>query len=65
MKKFTSMVLTLVVTAMMLATPAMAAKTLKLAMDADPVSLDPQVQLSGGRHTHIHLDFRPSLITHM
>ncbi|MBC16288.1 MAG: nickel/dipeptide/oligopeptide ABC transporter substrate-binding protein [Desulfovibrio sp.] len=59
MKKFTSMVLTLVVTAMMLATPAMAAKTLKLAMDADPVSLDPQVQLSGGMLQYAHMVFDP------
>lgn len=59
MKKFTSMVLTLVVTAMMLATPAMAAKTLKLAMDADPVSLDPHVQLSGGMLQYSHMVFDP------
>ncbi|QJT09671.1 ABC transporter substrate-binding protein [Oceanidesulfovibrio marinus] len=35
------------------------AKTLKLAMDADPVSLDPQVQLSGGMLQYSHLVFDP------
>ncbi|MBI9112121.1 ABC transporter substrate-binding protein [Maridesulfovibrio ferrireducens] len=34
-------------------------KTLKLAMDADPVSLDPQVQLSGGMMQYAHMVFDP------
>ncbi|WP_187170353.1 ABC transporter substrate-binding protein [Salidesulfovibrio onnuriiensis] len=33
--------------------------TLKLAMDADPVSLDPHVQLSGGMLQYSHLVFDP------
>ncbi|KAB1443518.1 ABC transporter substrate-binding protein [Pseudodesulfovibrio senegalensis] len=42
------------------ATPAAAEKvTLKLAMDADPVSLDPHVQLSGGMLQYSHLVFDP------
>ncbi|QGY40856.1 ABC transporter substrate-binding protein [Pseudodesulfovibrio cashew] len=59
MKKLTSLVLAIVVAAMMLATPAMAGKTLKLAMDADPVSLDPHVQLSGGMLQYSHMVFDP------
>jgi peptide/nickel transport system substrate-binding protein len=35
------------------------AKTLKLALDADPVSLDPQVQLSGGMLQYSHMVFDP------
>ncbi len=35
------------------------AKTLNLAMDADPVSLDPQVQLSGGMLQYSHIVFDP------
>lgn len=35
------------------------AKTLKLAMDADPVSLDPHVQLSAGMLQYSHLVFDP------
>ncbi|MBW2651351.1 MAG: ABC transporter substrate-binding protein [Deltaproteobacteria bacterium] len=35
------------------------AKTLKLAMDADPVSLDPHVQLSGGMLQFSHMVFDP------
>ena len=35
------------------------AKTLRLAMDADPVSLDPQVQLSGGMLQYSHMVFDP------
>lgn len=35
------------------------AKTLKLGMDADPVSLDPEVQLSGGMLQYSHLVFDP------
>ncbi|TFG89854.1 MAG: ABC transporter substrate-binding protein, partial [Syntrophobacterales bacterium] len=35
------------------------AKSLKLAMDADPVSLDPHVQLSGGMLQYSHICFDP------
>lgn len=35
------------------------AKTMKLSMDADPVSLDPHVQLSGGMLQYSHLVFDP------
>ena len=35
------------------------AKTMNLAMDADPVSLDPQVQLSGGMLQYSHMVFDP------
>jgi len=35
------------------------AKTMKLAMDADPVSLDPHVQLSGGMLQYSHMSFDP------
>lgn len=35
------------------------AKTLRLAMDADPVSLDPHVQLSGGMLQYSHIVFDP------
>ncbi|MGL1932468.1 MAG: ABC transporter substrate-binding protein [Desulfotalea sp.] len=38
---------------------AKAGKTLKLAMDADPVSLDPHVQLSGGMLQYSHMVFDP------
>ena len=38
---------------------AAGAKTLRLAMDADPVSLDPHVQLSGGMLQYSHLVFDP------
>lgn len=42
------------------AEPAAPSKvTLKLAMDADPVSLDPQVQLSGGMLQFSHMVFDP------
>lgn len=34
-------------------------KTLKLAMDADPVSLDPHVQLSGGMLQYAHMVYDP------
>jgi peptide/nickel transport system substrate-binding protein len=36
-----------------------AAKTLRLALDADPVSLDPHVQLSGGMLQYSHMVFDP------
>ena len=35
------------------------AKTLKVGLDADPVSLDPQVQLSGGMLQLSHCVFDP------
>ncbi|MGD8845906.1 MAG: ABC transporter substrate-binding protein, partial [Desulfobacteraceae bacterium] len=35
------------------------ATTLKLAMDADPVSLDPHIQLSGGMLQYCHMVFDP------
>lgn len=35
------------------------AKVLKLAMDADPESLDPHVQLSGGMLQYSHMVFDP------
>lgn len=34
-------------------------KIMKLAMDADPVSLDPHVQLSGGMLQYSHMVFDP------
>jgi peptide/nickel transport system substrate-binding protein len=39
--------------------PAAGAKTLKLALDADPVSLDPHMQLSGGMLQYSHMVFDP------
>ena len=59
MKKLTSLVLAFIVSAMLLVGSAMAGPTLKLAMDADPVSLDPQVQLSGGMLQYSHMVFDP------
>ncbi len=44
---------------MLLAASTAGAKTLKLAMDADPVSLDPHVQLSGGMLQYSHMVFDP------
>ncbi|HHC23954.1 MAG TPA: ABC transporter substrate-binding protein [Desulfobacterales bacterium] len=45
---------------MLLCVGAMAdAKVMKLAMDADPVSLDPHVQLSGGMLQYSHIVFDP------
>jgi peptide/nickel transport system substrate-binding protein len=51
----------LLLAAMLLAvSPAMAApKVLRLALDADPVSMDPHVQLSGGMLQYSHLVFDP------
>ncbi len=56
MKKF-AMLLVLMLT--MALTTQVQAKTLKLAMDADPVSLDPHVQLSGGMLQYSHIVFDP------
>jgi peptide/nickel transport system substrate-binding protein len=55
MKKF---VLAVVAAAMLLPLGA-GANTLRLAMDADPVSLDPHVQLSGGMLQYSHMVFDP------
>lgn len=44
---------------MLLIASTAGAKTLKLAMDADPVSLDPHVQLSGGMLQYSHTVFDP------
>ncbi len=52
--KFVSLLLII-----LLATSTAGAKTLKLAMDADPVSLDPHVQLSGGMLQYSHMVFDP------
>ncbi len=40
-------------------TASAGAKTLKMGLDADPVSLDPQVQLSGGMLQLSHWVFDP------
>ncbi len=51
---------TLLALAMLCAAAApLQAKTLKLAKDADPVSLDPHVQLSGGMLEYSHVVFDP------
>nr|WP_321514078.1 ABC transporter substrate-binding protein [uncultured Pseudodesulfovibrio sp.] len=71
--KFSLLLLTIIVSAMLLVgcageekkedaaekaeSAAPAKVTLKLAMDADPVSLDPQVQLSGGMLQFSHMVF--------
>ena len=71
--KLSLLALTLVITAMLLvgcgdgekkeqaedAAPAADKIVLRLAMDADPVSLDPQVQLSGGMLQYSHTVFDP------
>jgi len=73
--KFSVVLLTLIISALLLAgcggeekkeetekaaAPAAPEKiTLKLALDADPVSLDPQVQLSGGMLQYSHMVFDP------
>jgi peptide/nickel transport system substrate-binding protein len=52
--------LLILLAAALLVGPAMAgAKTLRLAMDADPVSLDPHVQLSGGMLQYSHMVYDP------
>jgi len=55
-KKFAMLCLAILLT---VAVTTAGAKTLKLAMDADPVSLDPQVQLSGGMLQYSHMVFDP------
>ncbi len=57
MKKLACLALALLI-ALSLGT-AVNAKSLNLAMDADPVSLDPQVQLSGGMLQYSHMVFDP------
>ena len=52
--RFISMVLVL-----LFSVGSAGAKTLKLAMDADPVSLDPHVQLSAGMLQYSHMVFDP------
>jgi len=51
--------LALIATSLLLWGGAASATTLKLAMDADPVSLDPHVQLSGGMLQYSHMVFDP------
>ncbi len=58
MKKLARIFFVLAVTVLFLG-PANASTTLKLAMDADPVSLDPHVQLSGGMLQYSHMVFDP------
>jgi peptide/nickel transport system substrate-binding protein len=55
-KKFISLCLA---GALVLAGSFVNARTLRLAMDADPVSLDPLVQLSGGMLQYSHMVFDP------
>jgi peptide/nickel transport system substrate-binding protein len=68
--KFSLLLLTIIVSSMLLAgcgedkkesaekaAPVVEKVTLKLAMDADPVSLDPHVQLSGGMLQYSHMVF--------
>ena len=50
----------LLVVSLLGATPA-AAQTLRLAMDAEPVSMDPHAHLSGGTLQFSHLVFDPLL----
>ena len=51
--------LALVATSILLWGVAANAATLRLAMDADPVSLDPHVQLSGGMLQYSHMVYDP------
>ncbi len=57
----TSFIRTLVLTTLIIFALGASAQatTLKLAMDADPVSLDPHVQLSGGMLQYSHMVFDP------
>ncbi len=57
-KFFSSAFVTTSILILIFATAASAA-TLRLAMDADPVSLDPHVQLSGGMLQYSHMVFDP------
>lgn len=49
----------LAVVSVLMAAPALEAKTLRMAYDADPVSLDPHEQLSGGTLQLAHTVFDP------
>ena len=54
------LLLTCLVALMLLALPCLGqAKAVKIALDADPVSLDPHVQLSGGMLQYSHIVFDP------
>ncbi|MGD8268022.1 MAG: ABC transporter substrate-binding protein [Desulfobacterales bacterium] len=57
-KKFSRVFVTTSILMLIFVTAASAA-TLRLAMDADPVSLDPHVQLSGGMLQYSHMVFDP------
>ncbi|HMB14750.1 MAG TPA: ABC transporter substrate-binding protein [Pelovirga sp.] len=57
MRKITKILYAILIVLMMAG--LVQAKTLKLAMDADPVSLDPHVQLSGGMLQYSHMVFDP------
>ena len=59
MKKKIFSTLALVVASVLLWGITANAATLNLAMDADPVSLDPHVQLSGGMLQYSHMVFDP------
>ena len=66
MKKFLWLIIGIIIVAVIVVMvtqkkeePISAGKTLKLAMDADPVSLDPHVQLSGGMLQYSHMVFDP------
>jgi peptide/nickel transport system substrate-binding protein len=59
MKKLCSRVFLVVAVLMLVFSGTAGAATLKLAMDADPVSLDPHVQLSGGMLQYSHMVFDP------
>lgn len=57
MKK--NLILTILLAFMVAFAGVATAKTMNLAMDADPVSLDPHVQLSGGMLQYSHMVFDP------
>jgi peptide/nickel transport system substrate-binding protein len=57
MQRFLKLALALVL--VLLLVGLVQAKTLELAMDADPVSLDPHMQLSGGMLQYSHMVFDP------
>ena len=59
MKRKMFSTLVLIAASLLFMSTAAHAATLKLAMDADPVSLDPQVQLSGGMLQYSHIVFDP------
>lgn len=59
MKKQIMRFFVLIACSLLLWSVSASAATLKLAMDADPVSLDPQVQLSGGMLQYSHMVFDP------